>query len=91
MVSTIWKYPLETTVLQKIIMPCRSRFISVIEQNDQPVMYFMVDEKQAAFEKKWVYIFGTGHPLVPEAIDGTAKHRGTISTHEGKLIWHIFM
>lgn len=88
----VWKYPLEVTDKQKIVVPYGSVFLCVKEQNDAPVVYVLVDTTYSIEPcTNWdVYIFGTGHQ-----IDSTnmlpSDYVGTVTTYGGSLVWHIWI
>ncbi len=84
--KTIYKYSLAVEDLQNISVPLGAEFLSVIEQEDHPVAYFLVDPSQEKFPLMFK-LLGTGQP--PEYLDGYS-FLGTVSTFGGKLVWHIF-
>lgn len=88
-VMEVWKYPLEVTDEQKVEVPYGSKVLSVIEQNDMPTLYALVNPYSNLKETWCISIRGTGHPLAKEML-GVSLFIGTISTHSGRLVWHIW-
>ncbi len=83
----IWKYPLEITDSQSLKLPLNAKFLSAINQNGIPTLYYLVepDVKTKTIE---ILIIGTGNPI-SEYLD-KYDFLGTVSTHNDKLVWHIF-
>ena len=89
--KTIWKYPLEIEDQQEITVPYGAKILSVIEQNNQPVLYALVNSESARLmDMISILIRGTGHPIEERDLLGH-DFVGTISTYDGRLIWHIFV
>ena len=86
---TIWKYTLEIVDSQTIEVPGGSELLSVIEQNNELVLYALVNPSIPT-QSFNVQIKGTGHP-----VDSTLLLNyyffGTVSTRNGSLVWHIFI
>jgi len=59
-VKTIYKYPLDTEGSQNISIPTGAEFLSVIEQNNLPVAYFLVDPSREESPLEF-RLLGTGH------------------------------
>lgn len=87
--KTIWKYPLDITDSQVLTIPKGAHFLSVIEQSDIPVLYALVNPSLPT-EQTEVLIRGTGHPI-DEAHLPRYVFLGTVGTHSGTLVWHIFV
>ena len=86
--KTIFKYPLVLKEVQTISIPEGAEFLSVREQNDLPVAYFLVDPEQEKFSLEFK-VLGTGQPIEDNYLKGF-RYLETVSIYEGKLIWHIF-
>jgi len=86
--QTIYKYPLVIADFQNISIPEGAEFLSVIEQNNLPVVYFLVDPFRDQFPLEFI-LLGTGHPFQEDYLEGFL-YLGTVSTSGGRLIWHIF-
>mgnify|MGYP001617312591 CR=1 FL=1 len=84
----IFKYPLKIVDRQIVNIPSPAIILSVIEQNDQPVLYARTFDDAKEHVSYEILIFGTGQPITWELRDFT--YLGTVSTYSGKLIWHIF-
>ena len=86
--KTIFKYPLKIQDSQDISIPEGAEFLSVMEQNNLPVVYFLVDPSRDQFPLEFI-LLGTGHPFQEDYLEG-CLYLGTVSTHNGQLVWHIF-
>lgn len=71
------------------MVPVGAEFLSVIEQGDIPMLYALGDLKLLAIQTK-VLIRGTGDSI-NEAQLLTHIFLGTVKTHGGQLVWHIFV
>lgn len=82
----VWKFPLEIADSQTVTMPRASSIISAQAQGDVPTLWALVIP-DAPKVKRLIRIIGTGHEFwAGEPI----KFIGTVQTHGGKLVWHIF-
>lgn len=88
-VSEVWKYPLAILDEQTVFLPYGSTFLSLISQNDVPTLYVLVNPYTDLQEYWHITLRGTGHPMGEEMLR-VSLFAGTISTHEGRLIWHIW-
>ena len=87
--KTIWKFTLELLDTQEIRLPEDSNILSVMEQDNKPVVYAIVNPEVP----KLPIIFkvrATGQPIEEDIICDYI-FLGTISTYNGTLIWHIFV
>jgi hypothetical protein len=88
---TIWKYTLALLTQQQVEMPNEASILSCGSQNDEVQIWAMVDSTALAGtkgQKRTLFIVGTGHPLPRSASE--LRFIGTVQTHNGKLVWHIF-
>jgi len=86
--QTIWKFPLETTDVQTISVPCfGTTFLCVQVQNGNPCLWALVDLIYAKVNKT-VRIFGTGHPV--HGVD-PSEYIGTYQLESGALVFHVFV
>ena len=88
----IWKYPLVITDHQVLTIPHGAKFLSAIEQEDLPTLYFIVNPKAVeggSFQYLKIVMFGTGQPITNEELENLS-FLGTVPTHNGILVWHIF-
>jgi len=86
--NTIYKYTLKVTPIQMLDLPLYSKILSVESQDEDIVLYAMVDTEQA---KKWVTmirIYGTGFQLTKDIDE--FNFLGTVKLDEGKLMFHVF-
>lgn len=88
--STIWKYELEVTDIQRVPMPAGARLLSV---QGQPVgnatvlmLWAQVDPTQLDADRV-IAIVGTGNPA-PDVGDDTAVYVGTAVCPP--FVWHVF-
>lgn len=89
MMKTIWKYELKPQDRQKISVPLESKILSVKEQNEQIVAYFLVDDKQNTITESLEFaIVGTGNNAGEDIGDFTFL--GTIKMYNGSLMFHVF-
>lgn len=84
----IYKYPLEVKASQIVKLPLESEFLLVIEQDNLPMMYFMVDPTKAERPIEF-RVLGTGQSLEDDYLQGFS-YLGTVPTHNGRPVWHIF-
>jgi hypothetical protein len=86
----IYKYPLVFEDQQFVELPVGSDILSVAEQRGQIVLYAIVDTEEEDKAEVLVYIYGTGNPM--GKANPRAKHfLGTVNTHNGALMWHVFV
>lgn len=64
-----------------------AQFLSLLEQDEQVVAYFMIEEGKPMVERRF-RVVGTGHPC-----DDVEKMNflGTAKLAVGRLILHVFM
>ena len=85
----IFKYELELVDEQYLTVPESAKFVSVIEQNDMPVLYAIVDPTEIHVQTR-VLIRGTGHDI-DEGDLLSHECLGSVETNEKRLVWHIFV
>ncbi len=88
--DVVWKYPLEILDEQAILVPAGTKFLSLLEQNNIPTLYFLVNDGEEDMEIISVSIRGTGHPVERE-MSKVSQYIGSVSTCGGQLIWHIWI
>lgn len=82
----IWKYPLAFEEIQDVKMPAGSMVVHVAEQQEQIVLWALVDTA-APLEVRRFKLAGTGHE-VPS--DGEVfPYLGTAVMSNG-YVWHVF-
>ncbi len=85
----IWKYTLEWADRQKIEVPKGATVLSVLNQRESLVVYFLVDPAQEK-EDKYISIVGTGNPFPYTKLEKN-QFIGTASIKGGDLVWHVFI
>jgi hypothetical protein len=85
MKTTIWKFPLEFSGRQKVMMPAGAQILSAQMQGDTLCLWALVNPEG---EKQWreIEVLGTGHPA-PEA---DRRYVATTQMHGGSFVWHVF-
>ena len=83
----IFKYPLQITDQQRIELPHNSKILSIETQNDNPVLYALVDDEKIKTETYSFIIHGTGHPA--EDV-GEYEFLGTLKMFNGSGMFHVF-
>lgn len=93
MKTAIWKFPLEVTGSQKILMPVGSQILSVQFQGEQLCLWALCQPVDSGATKrlKTITIAGTGNP-VP---DGQMRFIDTVQQKVlgsigATYVWHIF-
>ena len=83
--KTIWKYPLEVTDEQQILMPTSAQVLSVQLQQGSPCLWALVDPVEPLTLHTFM-IHGTGHPCEC----GASEYIGTFQQRNGLLVFHVF-
>jgi hypothetical protein len=87
--NTIFKYKLENIDQQTIEIPLPARILSVIEQDDDIMLYSVIDDdKDVPKIPVDISIKGTGD--VVESGIGLYTFLGTVKLFNGNEIWHVF-
>lgn len=81
---TIWKYSLDTTDNQQVMMPLEARLLSVQTQGGSPQLWALVDPKARQVQRR-IRIYGTGNP-----VGEYGKFVGTYQLAGGSLVFHVF-
>lgn len=80
---TIWKYPLNITDRQVVMIPKNGQLLSVQFQGAILCLWVLVDPN-APEQPREIEVIGTGNP-----IDNSNRyHIDTVQ--DGSLVWHIF-
>lgn len=80
----IYKYPIEITDVQNVMLPFGAEILCVQFQQEQLCLWAIVNDNTP--EPRTIYIFGTGHDMD----DTPRRYIGTVQQHGGALIWHVF-
>lgn len=83
--KTIYKYKLEVTDEQKVIMPEGSKILSVGNQGSNICIWAVIDTTMANVNRL-IRMHGTGHPL--DMLVERGKFIGTVVIDV--LVWHVF-
>lgn len=87
--SKILKYEIAVGNGSIILVPVNSTFLSVKEQNNKIIAYYMVNEETAKGVRQDKFkVIGTGHILTDEI--EAYKFIDTLSLHQGNIMLHIF-
>ena len=92
--KTIYKYKLSAETEQLIKVPVNAMALSVINQENNLMVYLMVESEEERMISRAVLIYGTGHPI--KTIDHTDylygyKFLGTVPMYDASLIWHVWI
>lgn len=82
---TIWKYPLEITDRQNVMMPEGAQILTAHMQGETLCLWALVNS-QAPKQRRDIEIIGTGNP----AQEANRKYIATTQMSGGALIWHVF-
>lgn len=83
--KTIWKYQLDVTTEQVVMMPKQAQILTVQIQDGTPCMWAVVSPGSPS-EKRTFRIYGTGHPIA----DDLGRYIGTFQLRGGLLVFHLF-
>jgi hypothetical protein len=84
---TIWKFKLQTTDEQELLMPEGSEILTVQIQDGEPCLWAMIENTESKPEKRLIEIFGTGNPINSH---GPREYIGTYQLGGGALVFHVF-
>ena len=82
----IWKFELKKERTQLVKMPLNSEIMDIQFQNDNLVMWALVDPESEQIEVK-INMYGTGL----EIHNNTIKDEYLTTIQDGELVWHFFM
>ena len=80
----IWKWPLENTDVQVLMMQYGAEILSVQSQYGIPFLWALV-YPQAGLSERRIRIYGIGHQ-----VDEAGKFIGTYQLSGGALVFHVF-
>ncbi len=87
--NKISKYKLENIDQQDIEMPFPATILSVVEQNDDIILYAIIDDDKDT-SKIFVDILIRGTDDIVESCIGLYTFIGSVKLYDGKEIWHVF-
>lgn len=85
--KTIWKFPIPLGAVP-IEMPRGARVLSVGQQQDQPMLWALVDPAKDV-ERRVFLPLGTGHSL-PDDVNVEWEFLGTTHLRGGAIVVHVF-
>lgn len=84
--KTIYKYKIETTDSQVLLLPKEAEILTVQIQNGEPHLWAMIDTDKDETDPRVIEIFGTGNPIP----DGNRRYISSYQLRDGRLIFHVF-
>lgn len=87
---TIHKFKLALTTTQKIELPVGAEILSVINQQENAVLYAKVDPKEKEIEERIINIYPTGSEPFKIESGFELNFLATLSFKVGTLIFHFF-
>ena len=81
--KVIWKFPLNLTDIQDVLLPIGAQILSVAEQNGVICLWAVVDP-EAEDGTRLIEIHGTGNDFGP----GNRLFLGTVVMNA--FVWHVF-
>ena len=88
--KTIYKYELEITDEQKVVIHGYKSILKVAEQNGSLMLWCIVDPTMSFGKTINVDIVGTGHPINDERKCAKGGYFDTVVMTNG-LVWHVFI
>ena len=88
MVKSIFKFNLETTDSQTVLMPKGAEILTIQNQHEDAELWALVDSN-APLEERIIEIFGTGHPVHCD-MGVERKYIATYQLSGGNYIFHAF-
>ncbi len=85
--KAVWKFPLETTDEQTIMLPSEAEPLTVQVQHGYPYLWCLVDT-HIHTEPRRIRIIGTGHEI---GSGFSGKYVGTYQLDNGNFIGHVFL
>lgn len=85
-IMVVWKYELNVTGEQTLMLPVGAKLLSIKEQGDKIFLWALVDEENDIYPIT-IAIVGTGH----DCWCHDWEYFDTVMTHGGVLVWHIFI
>lgn len=81
----IWKWQIEVTDRQTVMMPAGAKLLDVQMQGGECCVWALCDQN-AAKEPRHLAIYGTGNPMTDEP----GEYVATFQMHGGALVFHAF-
>lgn len=86
MQKTIWKYQLNITDTQNVMMPEGAEILTAQIQNGCGLCLWALVNPEAPKQRREIEILGTGNP----APNANRRYISTVQMQGGNLVWHIF-
>lgn len=83
----IYKYILDITDEQEVMLPRVSSILCIQMQRNRPCMWAIVDEMSDEYASITIKMYGTGQPIG----DNRGRYLSTFQTDGGSLVWHTFI
>jgi len=85
--NTIWKYSLQLTDRQAIVMPIGSKILSAQDQHGTLTLWVLVNTDSPTI-RRFVAVHGTGHEIADNEFEN-GRYIGSVQMHGGSLVWHV--
>lgn len=86
----IYKYSVAIEDHFCLRLPVGADVLSCQVQNNNPVIWALVDPEETEFEEVDFYLYGTGNPIDENEMDSDVKFIDTFQLHSGSLVFHLF-
>jgi hypothetical protein len=86
--TKIFKYQLELTDVQRLLLPRFAKILSVQFQGEDLCLWALVIPDQKS-EDRIIRIIGTGHEINP-SLQFNLEFIGTVQQYSGSVVWHVF-
>ena len=85
MKKAIWKFPINSIGVNKIMMPMDAVILTLQTQGNMPCMWALCDPSKTEVERTFEP-FSTGETFNPSNM----SYIGTFQIHNGALVFHLF-
>ena len=99
----IWKFELEITTTQKLMLPAGAKLLSVHSQNGGVLCLWAMVDPNEQYEPRIVEIVGTGNPMQLRTSEPELKSSGIMGQSSARIerkfigtvvinpgVWHVF-
>jgi len=83
----IYKYTLGNITNQAIHINGLLKILSIKEQNNNIVLYALIEDEDETINVISINMYGTGHPIINA---GDVDFLGTVKLFNGSLMFHVF-
>jgi hypothetical protein len=91
--STVHKTRVRVNDTISLEIPKGSKLLHIADQQGAGAdldFWYLTDPSETEAETRNVRVYGTGHPIADDSLDGWT-HLGTVITAGGMLAWHVFL